>query len=47
MRETALETAYGYARGAKLRRVNPKSGTGMKQGQQVRSGWKRQEVEKT
>jgi hypothetical protein len=37
-RAAALETANGCARGAKLWRANPKSGSGMKQGQQARGG---------
>jgi hypothetical protein len=47
MRGAASEMAYGYAEGGTLRRVNPKSGSGMKQGQQVWGGSKRHEVEKT
>jgi hypothetical protein len=46
-RGAALEMAYGCARGAKLWRANPRSGTGMKQGRQAWGGGKRQEVAKT
>jgi hypothetical protein len=47
MRGAASGTAYGCAGGAMLWRANPKNGSGMKQGQQVQGGSKRQEVEKT
>jgi len=40
-RVTASERAYGVLGGVKPRRENPKSGTGMKQAQQVARGAKR------
>jgi len=43
-RARASETAYGCMGGAKLCRENPKSGTGMKKGQQTWGGSKRQGV---
>lgn len=47
MRGAAFERAYGTAGGAKPRRVNPKSGTGMKQARQVTKGAKRRGGEKS
>jgi hypothetical protein len=46
MRDATFERTYGAARGAKPRRVNPKSGIGMKQARQVVWGAKRREGEK-
>jgi hypothetical protein len=42
----ALEKAYDCIRGRKPCRVNPKSGSGMEQAQQITRGAKRREGEK-
>jgi len=46
MREAAFERTYGSARGSRPQRVNPKSGTGMKQARQATGGATRREGEK-